>query len=175
MLGDDRRWIALGPMPMVQPGAMQAERAGSRSGMSATGSQLGEHIAMSDVAAETAKPLPQGTTTSRRQVGDAVVASLLVFVQLMLLFGSFTFLGLMVMGTDPCAYQACGDPAWITWAMLSAGVGGAILLLITTVMTVGRIVHKRPAWFVPVIGCLAQVTLVVGCFAMEMQAGPLVH
>jgi hypothetical protein len=117
--------------------------------MSATGSQLGEHRGMSEVVAEPAMPLPQGNTTSRRQVGDAVVASLLVFVQLLLLCGSFTFLGLMVMGTDSCAYQACGDPAWINWAMLSAGLGGAILLLITTVMTLGRIVHNRPAWFVP--------------------------
>jgi hypothetical protein len=110
---------------------------------------------------------------SRRRVADAVVACVLVFIQPVLLSAAFMFLGLMVMGTDACAYQACGDPVWLNRALWVYGVGGAALFVVTAAMTLFQIVHHRVAWPVPVVGYVATFVLGLGCWAMEMQAGPL--
>lgn len=132
-------------------------------------------VSMAEVIPDPPTRLGQDTSSSRRGVVDVVAASALVFGQLVLYCGSFMALGLMVMGTDACAYEACGDQAWLNRAMHSAGWGGAGLLLVTVVITLLRIVRHRVAWFVPAIGCVAQLGLGFACAAMEMQAGPLRH
>ena len=50
--------------------------------------------------------------------------------------------------------------------------GGAILFA-DVVITLIRLVRKRVAWFVPLIGCIAQVALAIGAVAMESLAGPV--
>jgi hypothetical protein len=122
-----------------------------------------------------ALPVPRSGAAPNRQVVDAVVAFLLVCAQLVLFCATFTFLALMVMGTDSCAYQACGDPAWINRALYVAGFAGAALLVVAAAGTLHRIVRNRVAWFVPLLGCAAQIALGFACAAMEMQAGPLGH
>jgi hypothetical protein len=82
-------------------------------------------------------------------------------------------LGLLVMTTDRCAYQKCGDPAWLDRAMnLNLWAGGAILFA-DVLVTVIRLVRQRVAWVVPLIGCIAQVAVAFGAAAMESLAGPV--
>jgi hypothetical protein len=84
-----------------------------------------------------------------------------------------SLLGLFVMGTDPCGYQRCGDPAWIDRAMwLGVGAGG-IIFVADLAVAVSRLAGRRVAFFVPLIGCAAQLALGIGAAAMEMLAGPV--
>jgi predicted RND superfamily exporter protein len=77
------------------------------------------------------------------------------------------------MSTDPCGSRKCGDPAWIDRAMNLGTWGGAALLVVDIVVAVYLLVRRRRAFFVPLIGCIAQVALVLGAVAMELQAGPV--
>ena len=80
-----------------------------------------------------------------------------------LLFGAtIVLLGLLVMTTDPCGYQKCGDPAWLDRAMnLNLWAGGAILFA-DVLVTLIRLVRQRVAWVVPLIGCIAQLAVAFG-------------
>jgi hypothetical protein len=51
--------------------------------------------------------------------------------------------------------------------------GGAALLVIDFALTCWRLVLGRIAWFVPLLGCIAQLALALGCVALEMKAGPI--
>ena len=82
-------------------------------------------------------------------------------------------LGLLVMGTDSCGYQRCGDQAWIDRAMwLGLGAGAAIFIT-DLVVAVSRLARHRVAFFIPIIGCVAQLALAIGAAAMELLAGPV--
>ena len=97
----------------------------------------------------------------------------LLVVHFLFFGGTITVLGLLVMSTDPCGYQKCGDPAWLDRAMNLALWSGGAFLLGDVVVTVIRLVRKRVAWFVPLMGCIAQLALAVGAAAMESLAGPV--
>lgn len=86
---------------------------------------------------------------------------------------TYVLLGLLVMSTDPCGYQKCGDPAWIDRAMNLNIWAGATLLVIDIAVAVVLLVRRKRAFFVPIIGCLAQVALAVAAAAMELRAGPV--
>lgn len=117
------------------------------------------------------------TTTpaeGRRSSAADIVATLVLLVVHGGLYGaSFVVLGLLVMSTDPCSYQKCGDPAWIDRAMNLGTWGGAALLVADVVVAVYLLVRGRRAFFVPIIGCLAQVALAALAVAMELRAGPV--
>ncbi len=121
-----------------------------------------------------ATPHVSATDTTGRQRPAGLVATLILLVVHAGLFGAtFALLGLLVMSTDPCGPVKCGDPAWIDRAMTLATWGGAALLLTDIVVAVAFLVRKRRAFFVPIIGCLAQVALAAAAVAMELQAGPV--
>ena len=129
-------------------------------------------MSTNDPAAQQA-PAPGAAGSTGRQIGDVLATAALLVVHLLLLGGTITVLGLGVMSTDPCAYQKCGDPAWLDRAMnLALWAGGAILFA-DVVITLIRLVRMRVAWFVPLIGCIAQVALAIGAVAMESLAGPV--
>lgn len=115
------------------------------------------------------------TTAERRRASTAdIVATLVLLVIHGGLYGAtFVVLGLLVMSTDPCSYQKCGDPAWIDRAMNLGTWGGAALLVADVVVAVYLLVRGRRAFFVPIIGCLAQVALAALAVAMELRAGPV--
>jgi hypothetical protein len=116
---------------------------------------------------------PNTSRTSGRQLAD-VLGTIVLLVAHFLFFGAtIMVLGLLVMTTDPCAYQKCGDPAWLDRAMnLNLWAGGAILFA-DVLVTVIRLVRQRVAWVVPLIGCIAQVAVAFGAAAMESLAGPV--
>lgn len=127
-------------------------------------------VSTNDPAAQQA-PASGAARSTGRQIGDVLATAALLVVHFLLLGATITVLGLGVMSTDPCAYQKCGDPAWLDRAMnLALWAGGAILFA-DVMITLIRLVRKRVAWFVPLIGCIAQVALAVGAVAMESLAG----
>ncbi len=110
---------------------------------------------------------------SGRQLGDVLGTIVLMITHFVFFTATLVGLGLMVMITDSCGYQKCGDPAWLDRAMnLALWVGGA-LLLVDVLVTVIRLVRRRVAWLVPLFGCMAQLAVALGAAAMELQAGPV--
>ncbi|HEY9305317.1 MAG TPA: DUF6264 family protein [Mycobacterium sp.] len=116
---------------------------------------------------------PSAQHTSGRRLADVNVTIVLLVAHFIFFTATFTVLGLMVMTTDSCGYQKCGDPVWLDRAMhLALWAGGAFLFL-DVLVTVIRLVRQRVAWVVPLIGCIAQLAVALGAAAMEMQAGPI--
>ncbi len=128
------------------------------------------------MSANPAAPAPAAETVSAyggRRIADYLATTVLAFGHLVLYAASFTWLGLMVMSTDACAYQNCGDEAWLWRAIHLNGWGGAALVAIDFAVMLWRLVRNRAAWFVPLLGCVAQLALALGCVALEMKAGPI--
>ena len=50
---------------------------------------------------------------------------------------------------------------------------GAAIFFIDFVVAGYLLMRRRSAFFVPIIGCVAQVMLAIGAVAMEWQAGPV--
>ncbi|BBN49401.1 MULTISPECIES: hypothetical protein [Mycobacterium avium complex (MAC)] len=124
-------------------------------------------------------PIDDPTTSPRTgdvattNTADLVATLVLLVVHGGLFAATYVLLGLLVMSTDPCGYQKCGDPAWIDRAMNLNIWAGATLLVIDIAVAVVLLVRRKRAFFVPIIGCLAQVALAVAAAAMELRAGPV--
>ena len=106
------------------------------------------------------------------RAADVTATVVLLLVHAFLVGATVALLGLLVMVTDSCGYQRCGDPAWIDRAMVS-GLGGGAVFIATVVIAVIRLVRHKAAFFVPLIGCVAQVGLAIGAAVMESMAGPV--
>jgi hypothetical protein len=96
----------------------------------------------------------------------------LLIVHGFLLAATYALLGLLVMVTDSCGSVKCGDPTWIDRAMRLGIWGGAAVLIADFIVAACLLARRRMAFFVPIIGCVAQVGLAVGAAAMEWLAGP---
>lgn len=124
-------------------------------------------------------PIDDPTTSPRTgdvattNTADLVATLVLLVVHGGLFAATYVLLGLLVMSTDPCGYQKCGDPAWIDRAMNLNIWAGAALLVIDIAVAVVLLVRRKRAFFIPIIGCLAQVALAVAAAAMELRAGPV--
>lgn len=90
-----------------------------------------------------------------------------------MLAATVALLGLLVMGTDSCGAVKCGDPAWIDRAMLLGIWAGAAILIADFGVAGYLLMRRKVAFFVPLIGCVAQVGLAIGAAAMESLAGPV--
>jgi hypothetical protein len=111
--------------------------------------------------------------STRSRPADIAVTVVLLIVHGFLLAATVVLLGLLVMGTDPCGAVKCGDPAWIDRAMMLGIWGGAAVLVADFAVSVFLLVRRRTAFFVPIIGGVAQVGLTIGAAAMESLAGPV--
>ncbi|HUB55525.1 MAG TPA: hypothetical protein VMB04_10230 [Mycobacterium sp.] len=117
--------------------------------------------------------MPNARRSSGRHLADVLGTIALVVAHFVFFTATFVGLGLMVMITDSCGSQKCGDPAWLDRAMnLALWVGGAFLFL-DVLVTVIRLVRQRVAWVVPLLGCVAQLAVALGAAVMELQAGPV--
>ncbi|OBG56275.1 MULTISPECIES: DUF6264 family protein [unclassified Mycobacterium] len=104
---------------------------------------------------------------------DRTATVALLAAQAFLVAVTIGLLSVYVMATDSCGYQKCGDPAWINRAMVLGIGGGGVIFAAALFVAVRRLARRRTAFFVPIIGCLAQVALAAGAVAMEFQAGPV--
>jgi Family of unknown function (DUF6264) len=122
-----------------------------------------------------AQPVPDQQTDQapRRQIADVLATVVLMIAHFALYGATFVVLGLLVMGTDSCGYQKCGDSAWLDRAMHLASWAGGVLLFADVALTLFQLVRKRVAWVVPLIGCIAQLALAFGAGYMESLAGPV--
>jgi Family of unknown function (DUF6264) len=111
--------------------------------------------------------------SQRKLAMDRTATIVLLAVHALLIAVTIGLLGLLVMSTDPCGYQKCGDPAWINRAMVLGLGGGAVVFVAALVVAIRRLARHRTAFFVPLIGCAAQVALTIGAAAMETLAGPV--
>lgn len=117
--------------------------------------------------------MPNISRSSGRQLANVLSTIALLVAHFVLFTATFVGLGFMVMITDSCGSRKCGDPAWLDRAMyLALWVGGAFLFL-DVLVTVIRLVHRRVAWVVPLLGCVAQLAVALGAVVMELQAGPV--
>ena len=112
-------------------------------------------------------------STQRSRTADIAATLVLLVVHGFVLAATAVLLGLLVMGTDPCGAVKCGNPAWIDRAMMLGIWGGAAVLVADFAVAVYLLVRHRTAYFVPIIGCVAQVGLAVGAAAMESLAAPV--
>jgi hypothetical protein len=110
--------------------------------------------------------------SARSRPADVAATVVLLIVHGFLLAATVVLLGLFVMRTDPCGSVKCGDPAWIDRAMMLGIWGGAAVLVADVAVAVFLLIRRRTAFFVPIIGCVAQVGLTIGAAAMESLAGP---
>jgi hypothetical protein len=118
-------------------------------------------------------PSAQTSRSSGHHLAD-VIGTIVLLVAHFFLFGAtIMVLGLLVMTTDPCGYQKCGDPAWLDRAMNLNLWAGGVILFADVLVTVVRLVRQRVAWVMPLIGCIAQLAVALGAAAMELQAGPV--
>ena len=108
----------------------------------------------------------------RGRPADIAATVVLLIVHGLLLGATVVLLGLFVMGTDPCGSVKCGDPAWVDRAMMLGLWGGAAVLIADFAVAVYLLMRRRTAFYVPIIGCVAQVALTIGAAAMESRAGP---
>ncbi|OBG79911.1 hypothetical protein A9X05_21435 [Mycobacterium sp. E3298] len=104
---------------------------------------------------------------------DRTATVALLAAQAFLVAVTIGLLSVYVMATGSCGYQKCGDPAWINRAMVLGIGGGGVIFAAALFVAVRRLARRRTAFFVPIIGCLAQVALAAGAVAMEFQAGPV--
>lgn len=68
---------------------------------------------------------------------------------------------------------ACGDPSWVDKAIGLRFWGGIVIFLADLIISVYRLARHNVAFVVPIIGCVAQLTLGIGAAAMESLAGPV--
>jgi hypothetical protein len=108
-----------------------------------------------------------------RQLTDVLGTIALLIAHFVFFTATFVGLGLMVMITDSCGYQKCGDPAWLDRAVYLALWAGGAFLFVDVLVTVIRLVRQRVAWVVPLLGCIAQLAVALAAAAMALQAGPV--
>ena len=118
-------------------------------------------------------PIADTPRVERSRPADIAATLVLLIVHGFLFGATVALLGLLVMGTDPCDYVKCGDEAWINRAMMVGIWGGGAILIVDFVVAVYLLVRRKLAFFVPLIGCVAQVALGIGAAAMESLAGPV--
>jgi hypothetical protein len=111
--------------------------------------------------------------STQSRTADIAATLVLLIVHGLLLGTTAVLLGLLVMVTDPCGSVKCGDPAWIDRAMKLGIWGGAAVLIADFAVAGYLLARRKVAFFVPIIGCVAQLALGIGAGAMEWLAGPV--
>jgi hypothetical protein len=111
--------------------------------------------------------------STRSRPGDIAATLVLLAVHGFLFAATVALLGLLVMGADACGAVKCGDPAWVDRAMMLGIWAGAAVLIADVVVAGYLLMRHKVAFFVPIVGCVAQVGLTIGAAAMESLAGPV--
>jgi hypothetical protein len=117
--------------------------------------------------------MPNVSRSSGRQLANVLGTIALLVAHFVFFTATFVGLGLMVMTTDSCESQKCGDPAWLDRATYLALWAGGAFLFLDVLVTVIRLARQQVAWFVPLLGCVAQLAVTLGAAAMALQAGPV--
>lgn len=109
----------------------------------------------------------------RGRAAKIAVTLVLLIVHGFLFVATIALLSLLVMGTDSCGAVKCGDPAWFDRGMALGIWAGAAVLIADFVVAVYLLVRRKMAFYVPIIGCVAQVGLAIGAVAIASLSGPV--
>jgi hypothetical protein len=108
-----------------------------------------------------------------KQTADVAVTVVALIVHAFLLAATVGVLDLLVIITDSCGSRRCGDPAWISRAMWLGLGAGAAFLVADVIVAVTRLARRKVTFFIPLVGCAAQLALAIGAAALETLAGPV--
>ncbi len=108
----------------------------------------------------------------RARAADVVAIVVLVVIQLAGAVAALLSCIVLPMSIDNCAYQACGDEKWITWAiwMQIAAVAVAGGFTIAGLIILAR---KRIGFWLPLLGAVLQWSVIVGAWHLAALSGPL--
>lgn len=110
----------------------------------------------------------------RRSIpADVIVAIPLLVVHVGLALLMALVAPALAMGTDACAYQACGDEKWVVRAVYLTWAGGALAVIIDIAVTSLLLGKHRIAFWVPIVGCLLQLALGQAVLHMASLSGPI--
>ena len=113
------------------------------------------------------------TDTVRRSGGDVVGTVLLLLLHAGLGFFGFLLSFGLAMGIDVCAYQDCGDEAWIGRALFLIWYVAGLGFLADVVVSVVFMARGRRVAVIPAIGCSVQFAIILAAFVMSDLAGPV--
>lgn len=112
-------------------------------------------------------------TRSRSRVVDVVLTNVFFLVHLAVFLATSWLIAFAPMTTDPCAYVDCGDEAWIERAVYLVWFGGLVLLAVDLAVSGFRLVRRRVAAWVPVVGTVAHLGITLLALQLVDLAGPL--
>lgn len=116
---------------------------------------------------------PSPDAPPRVRTADVVISMVLVCVHIGLALVMSFVAPFLAMTTDQCAYQACGDEQWVNRAIYTAWGGSAVAVLVDAAITGALLAKGRPAFYVPILGCLLQVGLGVLVVYLVSLAGAI--
>ncbi len=104
---------------------------------------------------------------------DSLLSGLLLVVVGLLMAAAMMMTVVLAMYTDPCAYQACGDPRWDLWATRLTFPLVAVAGAVFGGWAVYRLAERKPAAWVAGLGCAVQVAVMAAAYAAAEQSGPV--
>jgi Family of unknown function (DUF6264) len=116
---------------------------------------------------------PPPAAPTRARTADVVVSMILVCAHVGLAVLISSMAPFLAMITDSCGYQTCGDEHWVTRAIYTAWGGSAVAVLANVAITGLLLVKQRPAFYVPILGCVLQVGIGFLAFYLVTLAGPI--
>jgi hypothetical protein len=106
-----------------------------------------------------------------RRLDGLLTVLLLIGHATLVVFSLMLSMG-MAMGTDACAYQACGDEKWVHYALTIVMDVAPALFLADLGASIALKATRRRAFYVPLLGCVIHTVLLAISFHMMSLAGP---
>lgn len=120
----------------------------------------------------TPAPARQVVASTRARIADIVAIVVLILIQLAGAGAMLISCIVLPMSIDNCAYQACGDEKWITWAIWIQIAAVAIAGVFTAAGLI-MVARKRIGFWLPLLGCVIQWPVIVGAWHLAALSGPL--
>lgn len=120
----------------------------------------------------TPAPAPQVSVSTRARTADIVAIVVLILIQLAGGVAALLSCIVLPMSIDNCAYQACGDEKWITWAIWMQIAAVAVAGGLTAAGLI-MLVRRRIGFWLPLAGCVVQWSVIVAAWHVAAQSGPL--
>lgn len=124
---------------------------------------------------ETSPTPAQATQVAVRQrarTADVIAIVVLILVQLAGAVAALLSCIVLPMSIDNCAYQTCGDEKWISWAIWMQIAAVAVAGGFTAAGLI-MLARKRTGFWLPLLGCVIQWSVIVGAWHLAAQSGPL--
>ncbi len=115
---------------------------------------------------------PQVAVGRRARTVDVVAIVVLVVIQIAGAVAALLGCIVLPMSIDNCAYQACGDEKWISWAIWMQ-IAAVVVAGAFTVAGLIMLARRRIGFWLPLLGCVLQWSMIVGAWHVGALAGPV--